>query len=293
MFHTRTLDGPGRLVELTDTQADSLAVLAPDRGGMVARFSVAGSEILYMDEASFADPPKSVRGGVPILFPSPGQLAGDTWSQGGKHGHLRRHGFARDLPWSLVRTDGATAATATLRLASNEGTLPSYPWKFELDYTYSLRGRALSIEQRVQNRGHSPMPYGAGLHPYFRVPHADKAGVRITSPAARAFDNVHKREVTLARDGASPVIDLTAKEVDLHLLDHGPSPASLTWGQRTITVTSSPELSHWVVWTLAGWDFVCLEPWTCPGNALNTGERLLWLGPGEVHSLTTTIDVTG
>jgi galactose mutarotase-like enzyme len=32
---------------------------------------------------------------------------------------------------------------------------------------------------------------------------------------------------------------------------------------------------------LAGKDFVCLEPWTAPGNALNTGERLFTLRPGE------------
>jgi galactose mutarotase-like enzyme len=40
-----------------------------------------------------------------------------------------------------------------------------------------------------------------------------------------------------------------------------------------------------VVWTLEGKDFVCVEPWTCPGNALNTGERLMTLGKGETRAL--------
>jgi galactose mutarotase-like enzyme len=30
---------------------------------------------------------------------------------------------------------------------------------------------------------------------------------------------------------------------------------------------------------------VCLEPWTCPGNALNDDDRLLLLAPGASRSL--------
>jgi galactose mutarotase-like enzyme len=34
---------------------------------------------------------------------------------------------------------------------------------------------------------------------------------------------------------------------------------------------------------LAGSDFVCVEPWTARGDALNTGERLIMLAPGATH----------
>ena len=53
----------------------------------------------------------------------------------------------------------------------------------------------------------------------------------------------------------------------------------------TVQLRGSAEYTHWVVWTLAGRDFVCLEPWTCPGNALNTGDGLLVLAPGEARAL--------
>lgn len=286
MFQTRIVDGTPFLVELSDPEAGSLALLAPDRGGMLTRLRLRGTEVLYLDEASFHDPPNSVRGGVPVLFPAPGQLAGGTFSQGGKEGRMKRHGFARDLPWTLVRTDGTGAASATLRLSCNEGTLTSYPWKFELDYTYSLRGAALTIEQRIQNKGHSPMPFGAGTHPYFSVKSADKASARIPTQATRAWDNVQKKEVPFTG------FDLTQKEVDMHLLDHGSTKGSLAWGEHEITVTCSPEMTHWVVWTLEGWDFVCLEPWTCPGDALNTGDRLLWVSAGQTLTLSTAIELT-
>jgi galactose mutarotase-like enzyme len=44
-----------------------------------------------------------------------------------------------------------------------------------------------------------------------------------------------------------------------------------------------------VIWTLPGKDFVCLEPWTAPANALNSGESLLIVPPGAHRDLWTEI----
>ncbi|HEX4474788.1 MAG TPA: galactose mutarotase, partial [Polyangiaceae bacterium] len=74
-------------------------------------------------------------------------------------------------------------------------------------------------------------------------------------------------------------------EVDLHLLDHGSTSSALHLGDGSrIDVRGSPEFTRWVVWSLAGKDFVCLEPWTSPGNALNTKEQLLSVDPGATHT---------
>ena len=133
------------------------------------------------------------------------------------------------------------------------------------------------LDQGLKEGTKPPAPFGAGFHPYFAVPDGDKARARIPTRATRAFDNVKKQDIAFSG------FDLTAQEVDLHLLDHGATEASLTVDDRTVTLRGSPELTHWVVWTLRGRDFVCLEPWTCPGNALNSGDRLIVLGPGETR----------
>ena len=52
-----------------------------------------------------------------------------------------------------------------------------------------------------------------------------------------------------------------------------------------LEVSGSPELQRWVIWTLAGKEFVCLEPWTGPGDGLNTGRGLLLAAPGETRVL--------
>ena len=253
----------------------SLAEIVPELGALCSRLRLAGSEILFRDPATLADPGKNVRGGIPVLFPIAGKAPEGS--------ALKQHGFARNLPWEVASDVSAPMkddARVTLRLVSTDGTRAAFPWDFSAEYTYILKGNVFRIEQRIENTtsSHStPMPFGAGFHPYFHVRQADKAGTKIGSPAKRAFDNVTKKTVDIPDGG----IDLTQSEVDLHLVDHGEGPCTLVLPGRTISLRGSPEISRWVVWTVAGKDFVCVEPWTCPGNALNTGKGLLTLAPGQ------------
>ena len=287
MYTVEHRDGPIPTLLLADPpgggEPPSTAVLAPGRGGMLTQLQIAGRDLLYLDAATLNDLTANVRGGAPVLFPSPGKLAGEAWARGGVHGAMKQHGFARNLPWEVAATGTDGSAWATLALSANDATRAQFPWDFRAEYTYRLRGRAVTIEMRIENRGASPMPFGAGFHPYFAVRDADKAGAHITTAATRAFDNAAKREIAFSG------FDLTAPEVDLHLLDHGSTESTLTVGDLAIALRGSADFTHWVVWTLRGRDFVCVEPWTCPGNALNTGERLIVLEPGQVRELSLTI----
>jgi galactose mutarotase-like enzyme len=289
MLDVQRRDGAIPTLILSDaegTGGGSRAVLAPARGGMLIGLEIGGRELLYLDRTTFEEPIANVRGGVPVLFPSPGKLTSDAWTRAGLHGTLRQHGFARNLPWEVTATGTDHGAWATLTLASNDVTMAAYPWAFRADYTYRLRGRSLAIEMCFRNTSAAgpPMPFGAGFHPYFAVKDADKPAARITTAATRAFDNAAKREIPFTG------FDLAAAEVDLHLLDHGSTESTLTSGDVAARLVGSPELTHWVVWTLRHRDFVCLEPWTCPGDALNTGERLILLAPGEARSLRLSIE---
>jgi galactose mutarotase-like enzyme len=46
------------------------------------------------------------------------------------------------------------------------------------------------------------------------------------------------------------------------------------------------------VWAVAGKDYICLEPWTAPGNALNTGEKLTELPPGAAQRASIELELT-
>jgi galactose mutarotase-like enzyme len=268
-------------VTLADPAAGSRILVAPSRGGMVTRFSVGDRPVMFLDDATLIDPTKNVRGGNPVLFPSPGPLAGDRFTWGGKSGSMKQHGFARQRAWSVV---AAAERAATLELASDDGTRTAYPWDFVARIRYAIKGTRLSVETTIENRSKDPMPFALGFHPYFCVPDGEKAQARITTDATRAFDNVTKETIDLGGP-----IDLTAKEVDLHLVDHRPHESTLQLGGgRSVIVAADPAFRRWVVWTLAGKDFVCLEPWTAPANALNAGaesEDLIVLAPNESRTL--------
>src|SRR6185369_10629268 len=125
----------GAIPTLSLHAGESVAVLAPSRGGMLTRLAVGGRELFYLDRATFEDLSANVRGGNPVLFPSPGKLAGDAWARAGQSGSMKQHGFARNLPWEVVSTDTSGAARATLRLVSSDATVAQYPWDFRAEYT--------------------------------------------------------------------------------------------------------------------------------------------------------------
>ena len=247
--------------------------VVPQRGGLVTGWLCNGPwgerEILYFDADRFADPSKSVRGGIPVLFPICGGLQGSA---------LPQHGFARDLPWEMSELPDGTG----IRLSLNDtaATRAVFPHRFQLDLELRPEPQALSILARVGNpagAGDPPLPFSLGLHPYFSV--ADLGAVRLSGLPAQAVDQ------TVNATGATAALlgDLT-RGVDVLA---GPTPAvRLETDDIAITLETQAPLDLAVVWTDPPRPMVCLEPWTAPRGALTSGERLLHVPAGESVELT-------
>jgi galactose mutarotase-like enzyme len=263
---------------LVDRQTDARVTVAPSRGGMVTRFTVAGEPVLYLDEATLRDTTKNVRGGVPILFPISGPLRDDRFVVSGEAYAMKQHGFARNRAWpATYEKFGDHVATLGLELFPDDAARAQYPFDVAVRMLYTLEDGALTIQRDVVNRDARPAPIQPGLHPYFFLDDARKADARIETDATRAWDNVQKREV----DVALP-IDLTVKELDLHLLDHevkgellGCRTSITRPGRPKIVIDYSDDHDVLVIWTLAGKDFVCVEPWVGRANALNDKRAVL------------------
>lgn len=284
----RDMAEPRVLLELDGDPHHATAEVVPSVGALVTRLSLGGRELLYLDDATRAaidaepgspDASAPKRGGIPVLFPSPGRLKADLFEAEGRYGSLKNHGFARDLPFSVVARE---RSKVTMRLESNDETLAHFPWKFSLEIALSLEPTALVYHVTVKNEDAETMPCGFGLHPYFAV--RDKAGARARTLATHAWDNKTKRHV----DVPQPV-DFGGPEVDLHLLDHWPRHLDLDAEGATVRVTASDAFRTWVLWTLPERAFVCVEPWTSPADALNTKRDLLVLAPGETREMTVSI----
>jgi galactose mutarotase-like enzyme len=260
---------------LTDATAQSRLEVVPERGGIITRWQVQGQDLLYMDAERFANPELSVRGGVPILFPICGNLPSNTYTHNGQTYTLKQHGFARDLPWQVVDQETQEGVAITLALESNDKTRAVYPFDFHLQFTYRLRNNSLEIHQTYTNRSSEPMPFATGLHPYFPV--FDKTQLSFDIPATQYQD--HISQTVQAYTGS---FDFDLDEIDIAFRDVSRQFAIVTDPNRKTRLTIDYDLvySTLVFWTVKGKEYYCLEPWTAPRNALNTGETLIQLEPG-------------
>jgi galactose mutarotase-like enzyme len=260
---------------------EAILEVVPERGGIITRWQVKGKEILYLDVERFADPYLTVRGGIPILFPICGNLPDNTYTYQGASYSLKQHGFARNLPWQVTGQNTQNEASITLTLASDEHTLALYPFDFQLDFTYTLKGDTVSIHQRYTNLSSELMPFSSGFHPYFLV--ADKDQLQIEIPSTEFLDQRTQEIQPFAGK-----FDFQQEEIDVafRTLDRQSATATDPNQATRLTLTYSPVFSTLVFWTIRGKNYYCLEPWTAGRNALNTGDRLLHLDPGATSEAT-------
>jgi galactose mutarotase-like enzyme len=271
---------------LSDQAAQTRLEVVPERGGLITRWQLQGEDILYFDAERFANPALSVRGGIPILFPICGNLPDNQFVDQGQVYSLKQHGFARDLPWTVTEQNVQGGASLTLVLNSDDRTRAQYPFDFQLAFTYRLQGQTLTLQQRVTNGSDRPMPFSLGLHPYFAV--ADKSQLEFELPVHQYRDQ-KTQEQHPYRGG----FDWAADELDLAFRPLSGYRATVVDRQRghRLTLTWDPAYSTLVFWTLSDKPYYCLEPWTAPRNALNTGEDRLLLGARETQTLTVTFVV--
>lgn len=278
-------DGPYRMLELTEARSGTVVTICPERGGIVTGFAPHGEELFYMDRETFLDPAANIRGGNPILFPVSGQLKDGAYELDGKRYAMKNHGLARTSAWSVTAT-GVTEEGepfAKLSLASTEEMLESFPFAFELVFTYLIRRGTLVILQEYRNRSDRRMPMYPGFHPYFAT---ETTKLLYTTDAAHYLDyndGVTKpfdEKLDIGRMKESAAL-LDAKEPKISFL--------LPWDGRTVTMEYSEAFRYVVLWTVAGKDFVCVEPWMALNGELNRGEDLVWVEPGETMEAWLTI----
>ena len=280
MFAVALKADPAATYVLSDSDTARLEIV-PDRGGLVTRWQVEGQDIFYFDRDRFADPSLSVRGGIPILFPICGNLPDNQYSLGGQTYSLKQHGLARDLPWQVTQQDVSGAASLTLELTSSETTLAQYPFAFRLAFTFRLKGHILELQQRFTNLADQPMPFATGLHPYFLV--EDKSQLEFEIPATE-----YRNHLTGGVETFGGSFDFAEDEIDLAFQGLTAPAATVTDRHlgRRLTLSWSDHYTKLVFWSVKGKDYYCLEPWTAPRNALNTGEDLLTIAPQQTLETT-------
>ena len=161
-----------------------------------------GKEVLPIIDAfpDFAENPRSAgRNGIPVLFPFPNRVKDGSFTFKGKtyslpitNGSNAIHGFAINAPWDVVAqsTDGGEASiTGHYQISKNSPEVRDrWPTDAAITIRYGLSGRKLTMTVTISNPTENDLPYGFGIHPYFRCPFksgGDLEKTKVVLPAAR------------------------------------------------------------------------------------------------------------
>lgn len=104
---------------------------------------------------------------APILFPFVGQVKEGKYVFEGEEYHISQHGFARDMQFKIANQ---TNNSITYRITHDDETLAKYPFKFQLDVTYTLKEKTLDIKYNVTNSDTRTIWFSIGAHPGFNCP---------------------------------------------------------------------------------------------------------------------------
>lgn len=104
---------------------------------------------------------------APVLFPIVGRLKDNETIIDGKIYNMNQHGFARDCDFKLINED---KNNVTYSLISNEETKRRFPYNFELQISYTLKGSSIEVLWNVKNTDTETMYFSIGAHPAFNVP---------------------------------------------------------------------------------------------------------------------------
>ena len=236
----------------------------PVRGGVITNWVSDNNEILYFDEKRFMDKTKSIRGGIPILFPICGNLDISNSLFGKDYLQLMQHGFARDLQWQYFLNE--REQSLCLLLTDSEKTKTYYPFDFELKIEVYLKIKCLEFEINIQNKTNTSMPINFGLHPYFNI---------------SDFKNLYFHDCPRnCQDQKRNVLSNTFEDlkninngIDLLLYTSGKSSFRDNLFKREVTLHHPYPFDLGVIWSDPPRKMICLEPWSSPRNSLVDGLR--------------------
>ena len=284
-----------------EIQHGALRAIITEVGAGLRSFSLGGRELLDTYE-----PREMASGGRgEVLLPWPGRIEDGEYTFADTRQHLPLsepalhnaiHGLTRWANWRAVSHE-AHSLTMELALHAQNG----YPFVLLLQERYTLTSRGLEVETVARNIGSTPLPYGAGHHPYFTVG-TESVNAAVLHLPARSYFCANERSIPIgpATSVEGTPYDFRAPQpIGETMLDTGYTdliPDADGWTRVTLSalaghpgITVFMDAAHQVVQVFTGDTVgdvarrrkgVAIEPYTCAANAFNNGYGLRALQPG-------------
>ena len=269
-------DKPYKHWEYLDTHTGDRLRIVPERGGLITQWRCNGREVLYFDLERFQLEGKSIRGGIPVLFPICGDLPENLLSLPQGHFPMNQHGFARDLPWQINNLNDENGVSLSFK--ANQKTKLTFPLLFTLEMQIRIEKNALSIKTFVRNCGEQNMPFSFGLHPYFLISSLDNIDIQ-------GLPETCQNHLDMTMTDTNSQLEKLPQGVDFLTFSQGPVSMTDSHTGARIEMHTQYPMDLAVIWTDPPRKMVCVEPWTSPRRSLITTERRLVLEPGTSELL--------
>ena len=294
-------------MELITLEADGeRAVIVPGAGCQCLGYRAGMLEVIAGPANPDAWREHPHRGGIPILFPWPGRIAGARLTFKGREyrlpvneparGHAI-HGFACERAFRVMRR-GPCFVTAILDSSDYADLNSIWPWPFVLEIDYEV-GNGLRLKARITNSGDLVMPFGFGAHPYFHAPLNPK-GVRDAMlieldanarwpldarliPTGDAERLAGKYDLRAPRPLGADTYDDAFRMVPIAGRTSAPRARLIDPSlEIALEIGADPAFGEFVVYAPAERPVVALEPYTCAPDAFNLAARGIAAGMREL-----------
>jgi aldose 1-epimerase len=313
LTHATRVDGYDA-IRLRSACAQLDATFVPTAGMVGASLRDGGEELLGRGLGVHCYARGGTTIGIPLLHPWANRLAADEYRVNGTAVRLRPdspfvardehglpiHGLLGGSPhWALCRSDAngngnvAAALSAEIDFGAHPELLEAFPFPHRLALDVALRRRTLTVRTTLTATGEHPVPVAFGFHPYLRLAGVAREDWHVELPAMRHLE-LDARSIPT---GASRPVAAAAGVQGTRTFDDGyvdvPDGAEfvVAGGGRRITVRLEQGYPAAQVFAPATDDVICFEPMTAPTNALNSGDRLSLVAPGERYTATFSITV--
>ncbi|QYF89343.1 aldose 1-epimerase family protein [Arthrobacter sp. PAMC25284] len=294
---TATIDGRRQHAVVTEVAA-SLRSLAVDGVALIQEYPVD------------ARPPYCAGW---VLVPWPNRVADGLWTYDGVPQQLEctepgganaLHGLLTETPYRVTeRTPGAITLAAQVRPQAG------YPFELETSVRYELAADGIHVSHMVRNTGSQPAPVGLGAHPFLRIGEVPTRDLKLVIDADTHIE-INERLIP-----TGTVTDVTGTRHDFRTgrlvrdvdLDDAWAGVRRNGDGGSTHYLEAPDGSRVRLHMDGSFGYVqafttdnfvtdggmvtavALEPMTAPADALNSGEGLRWLRPGEEWELSWSI----
>ena len=263
----------------------STFLASPETGALLMNWHLNMSDgsvrdVIHWPESLDENGLRGVHGGIPILFPFAGKCfqngESDKWNPSAESTvKMPMHGFAKDADFAVRSIDHAGFEA---ELIQTEQEKESYPFDYTLIVIFHFLELSLQISLILENEGRRPIPWSAGLHPYFQIPWRKDLSLSDHSlliPAKNAYQYQNNGNLLKKAPAKEFSYRLDAPDLINSIFNQVTEPSteiSLVNGEERIRIsevggaTNGSRLSF-VTWTKPDAPYYCVEPWMSPPNS--------------------------